>query len=374
MYGFDLKNSVYYHYDKFPPKNIDYKKIMNHILAATEAISRFDQMLKSMRNSEFLLVPLRNKEAVISSRIEGTISTLDEIMQYEADYSDETTEATNVRNDIIETLLYKRTLKNAQKALLDGYPFSKHLLKTMHQQLLFLGRGANKAPGEFKREQNYLGEKFSKKIAFVPISPEKLELGLDNFFTYINKDESPILLKTAISHLEFEALHPFYDGNGRIGRMLITLILWRAGIISEPHFYISAYFEENKDEYINLMREVSRSENWDDWCIFFFKGVAQQAKSNLEISEKIADLYEEMKIRFSQLLSSKWSLQVLDYIFANPMFRNNKFALKTGITPTTASRFSKILQENHILKIVEEGTGRKATLYSFEPLMQLIRD
>lgn len=373
MTDFNLEHAVHYHYGGFPPQAINYQIIMDAMISATEAISRFDQMLKSMHNSEILLAPLRNQEAVISSRMEGTISTLDEIMQYEADYGDGKEHSAQVRSDIIETILYQRTLKNVQQAMSDGYPLSKSLIKTMHEQLLSKGRGAKKSPGQFKNEQNYLADRSKKSILFVPVSPEKLESGLDNLFDYINNDPSPILLKTAVSHLEFEALHPFQDGNGRIGRMLITLILWSAQTISAPHFYISGYFEENKDRYIDLMREVSETGNWDSWCVFFLEAVKEQATNNLEIAEKIGQLYETMKGEFSDLLSSKWSLNALEFIFTNPVFRNSSFTSKSGIPISTAARFSKILQESNILQVVEEGAGRTSTLYSFEPLMELVR-
>lgn len=373
MTDFNLEHAVHYHYGGFPPQSIDYQVIMDAMIGATEAISRFDQMLKSMHNSEILLAPLRNQEAVISSRMEGTISTLDEIMQYEADYGDGKEHSAQVRSDIIETILYQRTLKNVQQAMSDGYPLSKSLIKTMHEQLLSKGRGATKSLGQFKNEQNYLADRSKKSILFVPISPEKLQSGLDDLFDYINNNPSPILLKTAVSHLEFEALHPFQDGNGRIGRMLITLILWSAQTISAPHFYISGYFEENKDRYIDLMREVSETGNWDNWCVFFLEAVKEQATNNLEIAEQIGQLYETMKGEFSDLLSSKWSLNALEFIFTNPVFRNSSFTSKSGIPASTAARFSKILQESKILQVVEEGAGRTSTLYSFEPLMELVR-
>ncbi len=167
---------------------------------------------------------------------------MDEILQYEADYPETDTSngyGVNIRLDIIETVLYQRTLRNTQKAMQDGYPLSKSLIKTMHQQLLSLERGADKSPGDFKKEQNYLADTLKRNVLFVPIAPEKLENVLDNLFNYINTNKDHILIKTGINHLEFEALHPFKDGNGRIGRMLITLMLWNAKVISEPHLYIS---------------------------------------------------------------------------------------------------------------------------------------
>lgn len=369
----DFSNSVQYHYDQFPPKNLDYGKIVNSLLKATDALARYDQMLKNMHNSEILLAPLRNQEAVISSRMEGTISTMDEILKFEADSENDSEEANKVRSEVFETILYQRALLNAQRAMKEGYPLSQHLIKTLHQQLLSFGRGAQKSPGKYKTEQNYLADKIKQKVLFTPISPEKLNEGLENLFTYINKSSDPILIKTALMHLEFEALHPFQDGNGRIGRMLITLLLWSSGAISEPHFYISGYMEENKDEYIDTMREVSKSNNWESWCIFFLNAIEKQAIKNLAIAERIRSLYEEMKPIFADSLSSKWSVNALDYIFTYPIFRNNRFTSKSGIPGPTAARFTRILLEKELLRTLEESSGRRPALYSFEPLLKLVR-
>lgn len=372
----NLDNAVFYHHGKFPPEIIQYQGIIPALTGAIEAIARYDQMLKNMHNGEILLAPLRNQEAVISSRMEGTISTMDEILQYEADYPEtdgKSVYGVNVRSDIIETVLYQRTLKNTQKAMSEGYPLTKSLLKGMHQQLLSFGRGANKSPGEFKKEQNYLADTFKKSILFVPISPEKLEEGLDRLFSYINENQDHILIKTGVTHLEFEALHPFQDGNGRIGRMLITLMLWNANIISAPHFYISGYFENNKNTYIDLMRRVSETGDWNEWIVFFLNAIETQAKQNLEIAKNIRRLYEEMKSIFSDTLSSKWAVMAQDFIFTNPIFRNSQFIEKSGIPSTTATRFTKLLVEKGILTTKEEAAGRKSALYSFDMLMDLVR-
>ena len=370
---FSIENAVNYHYDKFPPNDLDYEKIVDHLVMATDAVARYDQILKNMRNSEILLTPLRNQEAVISSRMEGTVSTMDEILRYEADYDVETVDVTKVRTEVIETILYQRALKAAQKAIEDGYPLSQSLIRGIHQQLLSFGRGASKSPGKFKREQNYLADKFKKNILFIPISPEKLEDGLDKLFQYIKQSAHPTLIKTGITHVEFEALHPFNDGNGRIGRMLITLMLWASGTISKPHFYISRYLEDNKDMYIDKMRKVSQNDDWKGWNIFFLNAIEKQAISNLEIAENINMLYEEMKSVLSNALSSKWSVNTLDFLFTNPVFRNNKFTNRSGIPSASAARFTRILLEQNLITTIEEASGRRPALYSFEPLMELVR-
>lgn len=369
----DFTNSVQYHYEKFPPKDLNYGKIVNSLLKATDSLARYDQMLKNMHNSEILLAPLRNQEAVISSRMEGTISTMDEILKFEADSENDSEEAKNVRSEVFETILYQRALLNAQRAMIDGYQLSQHLIKTLHQQLLSFGRGAQKSPGQYKIEQNYLADKIKQKVLFTPISPEKLNDGLEQLFTYIKDSSDPILIKTALMHLEFEALHPFQDGNGRIGRMLITLLLWSSGTISEPHFYVSRYLEEHKDEYIDTMRNVSENNDWEAWCIFFLNAIEKQAVRNLEIAESIKNLYEEMKHVFSDTLSSKWSVNALDYIFTNPIFRNNRFTSKSGIPGSTAARFTRMLLDKELLRTIEESSGRRPALYAFEPLLKLVR-
>ncbi|OFZ13968.1 MAG: cell filamentation protein Fic [Bacteroidetes bacterium RIFCSPHIGHO2_02_FULL_44_7] len=367
---FNTTSAVHYHYDQFPPQNINYGGLITEIINATDALARFDQMLKNLHNNEILLAPLRNQEAVLSSRIEGTISTMDEILQYEADDDGDNSQ---VRSDVIETILYQRALKNAQSALEDGYSLSTGFIKQMHQQLLYLGRGAAKAPGEFKTEQNYLADKIKKKIQFIPISPEKLDEGLEKLFHYLSESNDPALIKTALMHVEFEALHPFQDGNGRIGRMLITLLLWKEGILSQPHFYISGFLEENKDLYIDTMRQVSEKGNWEDWIRFFLTAVESQAIRNLEIAENIKTLYEQMKNEFTELLSSKWSLTTLDFVFTNPVFRNNKFTSTSGIPSATAAIITKKLFETGYLVQKQEPSGRRPALYSFEPLMRIVR-
>jgi len=367
------ENAVNYHYGKFPPGSLDYGRFVGPLVKATDAVARYDQMLKHMHNSEILLAPLRNQEAVISSRMEGTVSTMDEILRYEADHDVEGGNATNIRSEVIETILYQRALRATQRAMEEGYPLSQSLIKGIHQRLLSFGRGASRSPGKFKNEQNYLADKLKKNVLFIPIRPEKLQEGLDKLFQYIEQSTHPTLVKTGITHIEFEALHPFIDGNGRIGRMLITLMLWASGTISAPHFYISGYLEDNKDLYVNTMRNVSEHGDWESWCIFFLEAIEQQAIRNLTSAENISTLYDKIKIVFSDVLSSKWSVNALDFVFTNPVFRNNKFTANSGIPSSSAARFTRVLLEKDLIATLEEASGRRPALYSFEPLMKLVR-
>lgn len=369
----NFDNNVDYHHGEFPVKQLDYQMLIDSLVKATDALARYDQMLKNMHNSEILLAPLRRQEAVISSRMEGTISTMDEILQYEADQVEGEKENKKYRSEVGETFLYHHSMLLAQEYLKEGRPIDKLFIRELHKRLLSFGRGARKNPGEFKTEQNYLADETRRKVLFTPISPAHLIQGLDTLFDYLDTSEDLTLIKVALSHVEFEALHPFKDGNGRIGRILITLLLWKSGVISEPHFYISGYLEEEKEEYIRTMREVSKSGDWTQWCIFFFKAVEAQANRNLNISEEIQALYDQMKDVFRDLTSTQWHIQALDYIFANPVFRNSSFKKNSGIPTETAKRITRVLSENELLKTVDEAAGSKAALYSFEPLMKLVR-
>ncbi|HRE18687.1 MAG: Fic family protein [Candidatus Accumulibacter sp.] len=369
----NFEKAVDYHYDRFPPSSLDHARLIPQLVKATDAVARYDQMLKNLHNGEIFLAPLRNQEAVISSRMEGTVSTMDEIMKYEADYQENTIESANTRSEVIETILYQRALKAAQRAMESGQPLSQFLIKATHQRLLSFGRGASKSPGEYKNEQNYLADRSRRNVLFIPITPARLQEGMDNLFQYIETSNDTPLIKAAISHIEFEALHPFKDGNGRIGRMIITLLLWSSKVISSPHFYISGYLEENKDLYVDTMRSVSESNDWTAWCMFFLEAVEKQAIRNLSVTDNIGTLYEKMKHTFSESLASKFSVNALDFVFTNPVFRNSRFTKNSGIPASTAARFTRVLLERDLLTTLEEPSGRRPALYAFEPLLQLVR-
>lgn len=365
----NLDDAVRYHYGKFPPSEIDYGKLIAQISKTAEAIGRYDQVIKSLKNSSIFLSPLRSQEAVISSRMEGTVSTMDEVFQYDANG-----DASETRSETIETALYRHALNDAQNAINDGQPFSPFLIRSIHSVLLSYGRGATKSPGMFKTEQNYLAGGYGRRdVRFIPIAPENLDEGIGKLLDFINNSDMPPLLKIAISHVEFEALHPFKDGNGRIGRMLITLLLWHYGLISQPHFYISAFFEDHREEYIDSMRDVSKSDDWTQWCLFFLKAAESQAKQNLATAERIQQLYEDLKIESNTMLSSKWNGSVLDFIFTRPIFPGSLLAEEIGVTPSTGARFIRILVDNGILHVAKIPSGRRPGIYRFERLMEIVR-
>jgi Fic family protein len=374
----NLENAINYHYDKFPPQGLEYANLMESFGKATEALARYDQMIKYMLNSEYLLAPLMRQEAVLSLRLEGTFSSVEEILEYEADHGLENTDDVRVipssEEDIIETYLYYKTLKFAQSCLEESsVPLGKSFLKMLHQGLLSFGRGSRKKPGEFKSEQNYIGNEITKEVRFIPINPTSLDSGLDTLFDYIEHSKDVPLIKMANAHLEFEALHPFEDGNGRIGRMLIPLLLWKAGVISAPHFYISGYFEKNKHQYLTLMRNVSEHNHWTEWCSFFLEAVAVQADQNLATTERIKGLYDEMCDYFRENIKSTYWHSALDYVFINPLFNGNRFLEDHTINNATKYSILKTLIETKTLVITRKAAGRRPARYAFRPLLDLIK-
>ncbi|MFP3942600.1 MAG: Fic family protein [Alphaproteobacteria bacterium] len=370
----DFSTAVDYHYGGFPPENVDTARLMDPLAEAAAAIARYDQMLKGLHNSELLLAPLQRQEAVISSRMEGTVSTLDEVLEYEADREDGDMPASaTFRQEAIEVHLYAQALRLAQKRMQEGAPLSSFLIKQAHETLLSWGRGAGTSAGQFKTRQNYLADPVRRKILFVPIAPEFLNDGMESLIKYMNDTTREVHVRTAVSHCEFEALHPFEDGNGRIGRMLITLMLWHYKVISAPHFYVSAYFEQNRDEYIDRMREVSRTKEWTDWIAFFLHALQYQANENLRTAERIRNLYEIMKQETHKIYPTKWSTMVLDFLFSRPIFRSDVFPEKTGIPPPTAGKIRRALVDNKMLRTIRPASGRRPALYSFEPLLRILR-
>jgi Fic family protein len=369
---YDLSGMIDYHYGKFPPAELDLTRLIEPLARAQDAISRYDQMLISLPNSELLLAPLRQNEAVISSRMEGTISTVDEVMIYEADSEDDGN-AGPVRDDVVEVALYSAVLRRAQAAVAEGEPINEGLIKNAHRVLLSFGRGASKSPGQYKTEQNYIGDDWRKEIYFKPISPFQLQTGMESLLHFVEHSAMLPMFKVGVAHVEFESLHPFNDGNGRIGRLLITLLLWKYGLIHKPHFYISAFFEENKQEYLALMRKVSRDDDWTGWVGFFLEAIAKQAESNLNTAKRIMTLYDEMKGPFREISGSKWHLTAQDGIFENPIFKNSQLIKRTGIPKHVATRITRLLNESGMLRELRPASGRRGALFMFEPLMKIVR-
>lgn len=370
----DLSQAVSYHTGSFPPGGLDYERILPALDEAATALARYDEKMRGMVNGNLLLAPLIRQDAVTSSRMENTISTIEEVYRIEAEESTESADPfREARNDSIETFLYSRAMRLARQALEEGQPITEHLIRSAHQTLLSFGRGAQKQPGTYKKEQNYIGDERLGKIYYVPISPEQLGPAMTRLVDFVHTSQFRPLLRTAIAHVEFEALHPFADGNGRVGRMLITLMLWNLDVLSQPNFFLSGYFEAHKDEYVRRMREVSSHDDWTGWVVFFLTALAEQAKANIRIAGDIFNLYTQMKERFRVILNSQYHDQVLDYVFGNPIFRNDGFIKKSGIPAASARQLSRRLVEGGVLRTLQPSAGRRAALYAFDPLLDLLK-
>lgn len=372
LQGYDLKSAVTYHGGKFPPAALDYATLLKPLGRTAAALARYDAILRGLHNKDLLLAPLRRQEAVISSRIEGTVATLDEVLRYEAEQDDEEAR-TPPRQEVLEVVSYARAMAHAQRLIEDGLPLCGRLIKETHSRLLFMGRGADKQPGQFRTDQNYVVDRSHKRVLFRPIAPEKLNDGISALERFINDENMEPLIQTALTHVEFEALHPFKDGNGRVGRMLITLELWAKQLISAPHFYVSGAIEDRRDEYIDRLRLVSAEGRWSEWCAFFLSIIEAQANENIDIAEKISALYEDMKGRFREVLASQWAIVALDFIFGRPIFRNSAFTSQAGIPRQTAARFSRLLADSGLLTTIQPASGRRPALYAFEPLLKIVR-
>ncbi|MEE8658867.1 Adenosine monophosphate-protein transferase SoFic [Acetobacteraceae bacterium EV16G] len=369
----NLSDAVTYHYGRFPPDSLDWEKLFRPMEEASRTLARYDAKMTGMVNAALLVAPLRAQDAVASSRMEGTIATIGEIYRLQADEdSGSRNPYKEARNDTIETYLYSRVMNEAQALLSQGSPLNEHLVRTAHQHLLSFGRGAAKNPGSYKTEQNFIGSERRGKISFVPARPDFVVPAMGELFKYINDPTISPILRTAIAHVEFEALHPFQDGNGRIGRMLITLMLWKLGVLEEPYFYVSGYFEDHRDEYIEKMRAVSKDGDWEGWIIFFLEALQEQAKANTKTVDSIFELYNLMRKAFREVLKTQYHDQVLDFVFSKPFFYNNTFIKTSKIPAATARVISKRLADANILRVVAAPSGRRAALYAFGPLLEIL--
>lgn len=366
----DFSGAVSYHSGQFPPA-LNYERVMPALGAAVLAIGRYDGVLEGLPNSGILLAPLRRTEAVISSRMEGTVTTLDEILRFEADEDQDNRQP--IRAEVLEVICYSRAMSRAQDLVAEGYEISQWLIRQTHQNLLSMGRGADKSPGEFKTEQNYVIDRTGRKVLFIPVAPEHLHQGMDELDVFMGRPDLSPLVQIALGHVEFEALHPFKDGNGRLGRMLITLNLWKKGLLAAPHFYISEIFDANRDQYLDRVRRVSADGEWDEWVIFFLECLKEQAEFNIMKSRQIYGLYEDMKNRFLAATNSRYAHMALDFVFKRPVFRNNQFVGESEIPKPTAQRFAAKLADEGLLTVLDPGAGRKPALYAFHDLITIVQ-
>jgi len=311
---------VIYHLGAFPPQNLDWARMVPLIGKANAALARYDGLVTAIPNAAILLSPLITQEAVLSSKIEGTNVTMGEVLEIEAGGDGDVGQPK--REDAEEIRSYRRALSFAAAALADR-SLSQHLLREAHALLMDGVRGRDKAPGSFRNEQNWIGAQGCtiEQASFVPIPQEHLAAGLDDWSRFVSSpDEPDPLVQLAVVHAEFEALHPFKDGNGRLGRMVIPLFLYERRILSGPNFYMSGYLKARREQYIQAMRAISRDGAWTEWCIFFLEGLIEQASENQTKAQSILELYQRMSRVVAELTHSQHSGRAVDFLFSRPVF------------------------------------------------------
>lgn len=365
-----MSGPVKYHTGGFPPKSLAWEESLVPLLGpAAGAVTRYDGMLAAIPNASVLLSPLTTHEAVLSSRIEGTQATMGEVLEFEAGAGPEQLSSER-REDIAEIINYRLAMHHAEQ-MLEQFPLSIRVIREVHQVLLKGVRGESKAPGEFRKVPNWIGPTGTpmEQARYVPIGADALPEAMSRWELYIHEEPKDVLVQLAILHAEFEALHPFLDGNGRLGRMLVPLFLWQKGLIRRPTFYISEYFESNRDEYYDRLLAVSKSGDWTGWCQFFLRAVKTQAEENLKRTSAILDLYNELKPILAKLTHSQFAIHALDWMFKTPVFSSADFASHAGIPGATARRILPLLRDNGILLEIRKGGGRTPAVFGFGKLL-----
>jgi Fic family protein len=352
--------------DALPLAQLDYGRLVRKIGPANAALARYDGLLQGIVNASVLLSPLTNSEAVLSSKIEGTQATVDEVLEYEAGMEF----AGDKIADIQEVVNYRKTLMLAKEELA-ARPISLSLIRQMHRILMDSVRGSNKSPGEFRSDQNWIGPPGCAidGATFVPPSPLQLLDHLQAFETYLGFDDFDALVQTAIVHAQFELIHPFKDGNGRIGRLMIPLFLFQKRALASPMFYLSEYLESQRDLYYARLRAISRDGDWTGWIEFFLDAITAQARSNTDKVRLIMALYDEMKRRVTDLTHSQYSIQVLDALFDRPIFQSSDFILRSRIPKDSAAPILRKLREAEILQPIREASGRRPAILAFRDLL-----
>lgn len=358
--------------DALPLTELDYRTLLPLVGQANAALARYDGLLQGIPNPAVMLSPLTTQEAVLSSKIEGTQATVDEVLEQEAGL----VKAGEKYADILEISNYRQALFRARDYL-EGYPIRLGFVRELHRILLNSVRGQDKTPGEFRREQNWIGRPGCtiEEASFVPPSPLQLHDHLLAWEGYLDGDDVDFLLQTAVAHAQFELIHPFKDGNGRIGRILIPLFLYQKRVLSQPMFYLSEYLEAHRDEYYQRLKGISADGDWNGWIAFFLRALVLQAGQNSQRVAAIMRLYEEMKLAIQEATHSQYTVHVLDAIFSKPIFRTSdliqNLAAQFGIHEKTTPGLLRQLKAAGILRELQAGSGRRAATLCFPRLINL---
>ncbi len=354
--------------EELPLKNLDYNPFIKLIGKANRALARYDGLLLSIPNPTILLSPLKDQEAVLSSKIEGTQATLEEVYKFEAG---EKIIPENKKSDIQEIINYRNATNFAVEEL-KKIPLSLRMLRNIHSILLNSVRGQNKDRGNFRTIQNWIGKPGAmiENATYVPPPPDILMDKLSNLENYIHTEEDDSIIQLAIIHAQFEMIHPFIDGNGRIGRIIIPIFLYTKNVLSLPMLYISSFLEKNRELYYKNLLSISKYGKWENWIKFFLEAVFERSNENIEKAKKILELFERTQEKIYNSTHSPNIMKILNSLFNHPIFKSKDFISYTEINPKTSYRILKQLKENKI--IYSDEKSRKQTYY-FTDLLKIVK-
>lgn len=329
----------------------DLRSKFDHALLA---LGRLDSVSTLLPDTSLFLYMYVRKEAVLSSMIEGTQSSLSDLLLFELDQQPGVP-----LDDVREVSNYLAALNHGLKLLGEGLPLSLRLFREVHGVLLDKGRGSTQAPGEFRRSQNWIGGTRPGNAAFVPPPPDKVLECMSRLELFLHDDPepTPVLLKAALAHVQFETIHPFLDGNGRLGRLLITLLLCDQKVLREPMLYLSLYFKSHRQYYYELLNNVRLSGDWESWLDFFAEAVIATATQAVATAQQLLDLSKRDRESITSLGRAALStLQVHRALMEHPIATSNWLVKKTNITPATVNKSLGHLEQ---LGIIRELTAQK---------------
>jgi Fic family protein len=354
---------------KLPPK-INYENLIQEITNAHRAIASLDASLSHLPNPKILGKTMQTKEAVLSSKIEGTRASLNEVLEHEAKV---VIKDANKKEDINEITSYRDALNHGVQYL-QAKPINKNLIKKLHEILLRTERGKNKAPGIFRKKQVYIG-RFGASIneaSFIPPEAIKINQLISNLEKYLNSnEEKDKLVQIAVAHYQFEAIHPFLDGNGRVGRLLISLFLYKEKLLKHPFLYLSEFFEENRQDYYALLSGASEVGDIESWIKFFLYALTIQADKAKQASDKILALHNKLK-EVMPKMSSVYSYNLLDAVFMHPVFSTSSIRKDSKIKNTqTLFNLIQKFEKAGIIRLTKTSKKRNK-IYIFDELVRII--
>lgn len=347
-------------------------EIIKLISRANNAMGAYKGFLINTINPMLLISPLVSQEAVLSSKLEGTHATIEDFINYDAGNEvpvskDEMQEVMNYRSALFYALEKMSTISDESEEGRHKLPLSVRLIKEMHRILLDNVRGQTKSPGEFKTEQNYIGN--SNEITFTPLPPELTQDYMANLENYIHYDEIDFLVQAALIHCQFEMIHPFKDGNGRIGRLLIPLFLYYRDMLPVPTFYMSAFFEKDRNLYLEKLSAVSKNKDYATWIKYFLEGVIQQAEINTMKAKTLLDFYNSYKEICVNEMTSKYAIMLLDEIFKHPAFKAKQIQ---DVIPGSKGTLYNMLDEFVDKGILKKDDKVRNTTYYCPAILALL--